>query len=395
MALEWIGFLLAFVLLFYLSRREVWVALAVAGLVLGLFSLPLANIPEQLLAVVTSPRVVLLAFAYGLIPLIGGVLNRAGRFREMADNLPIGRRAFLSFTPAFVGLLPVPGGAMLSAPMVKEVGADLSGDHGFSINIWFRHILVLVYPLSSLLICAQLAQVDTYVAAALLLPGAALMFVAGWFLLIRRVPNGEKDKRQTEAKKWLIPAAIILAAPAIHLTVKSAFPALLEQVPLALGVFGTFVLAALYGKTDVPGLVEVWKKTKPWKFSLMVLFMFFFLNTFQATSIPGYFATLEYSQVLLLVPAAFVIAFLTGRIPVAFSIILPIYLAKFGGGAMPVHVFAVFYFSVFLGYMVSPLHPCVLVTLGIFQTNLRAFFARLAAPVGALLALNFGLSFLL
>ena len=123
--------------------------------------------------------------------------------------------------------------------------------------------------------------------------------------------------------------------------------------------------------------------------------MFFFLETFKATSIPGWFATVEYSQALLLVPAAFILAFLTGRIPVSFSVILPIYLAKFGGEAMPASVFVVFYFSVFLGYMISPLHPCVLVTLETFHTTFQAFFRRLAMPVAALLTLNLAVSFLL
>ena len=398
MTLEWIGFIAAFALLFYLSRKEVWVALAVAGVVVGLFSLPLATLPGRFAAVVTSPAKMLLALVYGLIPLIGGVLNSAGRFREMADNLPIGRRSFLWITPAFVGLLPVPGGAMLSAPMVKEVGSDLEGDHGFSINIWFRHILVLVYPLSSLLICAPMANVSVYVAGAMLLPGAALMGVVGYLLLIRKVPrvnpNGGEVGRTTEVRKWLYPALIILAAPAIHLTTARLFPQLanqIPQIPLLLGVFSTFVLASLYSHADLKGIVAVGKKTKPWKFALMVVFMFFFLETFEATSIPAFLAGFEYSPVLLIVPASFLVAFLTGRIPVAVSVILPIYVAKFG--SMPAHVFAVFYFAVFLGYMVSPLHPCVLVTLESFGTTLKAFFRRLATPVLALLLLNLGLSF--
>ena len=275
MVYEWIGFLIAFVLLFYLSRKEVWVALAVAGLVVGLFSLPLDTLPGHLIGVVTSPAILLLAAAYGLIPLIGGVLNNAHRFREMADNLPIGRRSFLWFTPAFVGLLPVPGGAMLSAPMVKEVGDDLPGEHGFSINIWFRHILVLVYPLSSLLICASLAGVDVFLAAALLMPAALLMFIVGYVLLIRRVPPAERTNEHRDWRKWLYPSLIILAAPTIYLTVWKVFPDLQKEVPLVLGILGTFVLAAFYGKVDRKSLVAVWNKTKTWKFSLMVVFMFF------------------------------------------------------------------------------------------------------------------------
>ncbi|MCP4606199.1 MAG: DUF401 family protein [Proteobacteria bacterium] len=395
MVFEWIGFLIGFILLFYISRKEVWVALALAGLVVGLFSLPFQTIPKILLDIALSPAILLLAVAYGLIPLIGGVLNNAGRFREMADNLPIGNRPFLWFTPAFVGLLPIPGGAMLSAPMVKQVANDLSGDHAFSINIWYRHVLVLIYPLSSLLICASLAQVEVFTAAFYLLPGAFMMFVLGYFFLIMRVPKKTKKEKSTDFRKWLYPGLIILAAPTIHMTIWKIFPQLIKEIPLVLGILGTFGFASIYSKMNKTRLTAVWKKTKPWKFSLMVIFMFFFLKTFQATSIPAYFGTIEYSQILLVVPASFILGFLTGRIPITVSLILPIYFAKFGVTAMPPHVFAVFYFSVFMGYMLSPLHPCVLVTLELFHTNLKAFLLRLAVPSVILLGINLALSFLL
>jgi integral membrane protein (TIGR00529 family) len=395
MLFDWLGFILGFAVLFYLAKKELWVALALAGLVVGLFSLPIGRIATNLKDVATRPNVLLLAVAYGLIPLIGGVLNHAKRFSEMADNLPVGRRSFLWFTPAFIGLLPVPGGAMLSAPMVKEVGKDLSGAHGFSINIWFRHVLVLFYPLSSLLICASMANVDVLIAASFLLPGAALMFVLGQLFFIRSVPSKEKKLKQTDYRKWLFPSLIILAAPAIHLTIWKSFPELIKEIPLVIGIFSTFVFASFYSKMDKKSLTFVFKKTKPWKFFLMVIFMFFFLEEFKATAIPAFFAELEYSKVLLVVPASFLLAFLTGRIPVTVSLVLPIYFAKFGVQAMSPQVFAVFYFSVFMGYMISPLHPCVLVTLESFHTSFKAFFQRFAVPVGILLSLNLFLSFML
>jgi hypothetical protein len=44
--------------------------------------------------------------------------------------------------PALIGLLPMPGGAIFSAPMVKDIGSryQLSGSQLSYINYWFRHI---------------------------------------------------------------------------------------------------------------------------------------------------------------------------------------------------------------------------------------------------------------
>jgi integral membrane protein (TIGR00529 family) len=51
--------------------------------------------------------------------------------------------------PALIGLLPMPGGAIFSAPMVKNLGSDgqLSSADLSYINYWFRHIWEYWWPL--------------------------------------------------------------------------------------------------------------------------------------------------------------------------------------------------------------------------------------------------------
>jgi len=60
-----------------------------------------------------------------IIPLIGGGLEESGRMAELVSNLRIGRRAFLASSPALLGMLPMPGGALLSAPLVEREGEEV------------------------------------------------------------------------------------------------------------------------------------------------------------------------------------------------------------------------------------------------------------------------------
>ncbi|MDH5783502.1 MAG: DUF401 family protein [Candidatus Bathyarchaeota archaeon] len=60
----------------------------------------------------------------------------------------------VSVLPAVVGLLPVPGGALMSAPMVEAEAnkLELEKTRQSYVNIWFRHTIFPVYPMSQVLI---------------------------------------------------------------------------------------------------------------------------------------------------------------------------------------------------------------------------------------------------
>ena len=64
-----------------------------------------------------------------------------------------------------------------------------------------------------------------------------------------------------------------------------------------------------------------------------------------------------------------------------FSILLPVYYSKFGIGTITYIVFAIMFFSIFIGYVISPVHPCVSVSLEFFGTGLKGFFKKLAVSV--------------
>ncbi|MBC7170174.1 DUF401 family protein, partial [Candidatus Bipolaricaulota bacterium] len=105
-----------------LARWSLWGAMLLGALVLGGITLPAAAVGEALRSVATSPSVVLLALAMVLIPVIGGVLVETGRMEGLLAGLPRPRKAVYALAPGILGMLPMPGGALLSAPLVERVG---------------------------------------------------------------------------------------------------------------------------------------------------------------------------------------------------------------------------------------------------------------------------------
>ena len=119
---------------------------------------------------------------------------------------------------------------------------------------------------------------------------------------------------------------------------------------------------------------------RPWRFFLLILGMFIFLNVFKATDASAAISSIAFNKTFLVVGIALFLGFVTGRVQVPVSILLPIYYAGFGAEAISPMVFAVMYFSVFIGYVVSPIHPCVSVTVEYFNTSLRDYYRKVAAP---------------
>ena len=86
------------------------------------------------------------------VSFLGSLLKESGRALSLTDaveSLLRSKRASMVILPALIGLLPMPGGALLSAPLIDEVGnrTDIEPTRLAAINYWFRHMLEYVWPL--------------------------------------------------------------------------------------------------------------------------------------------------------------------------------------------------------------------------------------------------------
>ena len=382
--LIWIGFGLAVLVLLVVSRRSLPLGMAVAAAVLALFTLSPPQMGEALVATFLNPSILLLAFVVGLIPMIGGVLEVSGRMDRLVANMRIGRKPFLALSPALLGLLPMPGGALLSAPLVERGAGETPAAIKAAANVWFRHLLLLVYPLGSALIAsAKIASLDIYY---------VIPFLAPAFLLLRRVSGRVGHLGRFSPAGLLVPLAIILGAPVLDLTVKFVFSLPYPEIGTAVGVTASFLAAVIVGRVGRADLVLIARKMRPWKFSLIILAMFAFLNVFTSSGAPEKLAALALPAVILCVVIGFVLGVITGRIQAPTSIIIPIFLSTYG--EISAAAFAVTFFSVFLGYIVSPIHPCVPISLEYFSTSMPAFLRKMAVPVAVAALINLGVAFL-
>lgn len=404
-----IFFLIAIGVVLALSRKNIGVSLLLGAIILGIivpfvsillgssFSYPLSAFQggKEILNAFLEPSTILLALAVGLIPLIGGTMERSGQMDKLVKNMRVPKRAAISSLPAILGMLPMPGGALLSSPLVERTGKDVKGGMKAAINVYFRHVLFLIYPLApALLVSARIANLNVYTLVPYLLPFFLFSIILGYMFLLRNVKGQIKHEDEFSLKNLVLPLTVILIAPLLDLILTSLFPQTppFSEIALVIGVIISLVFALRVGGMKINDLWKIFKEMKSWNFALVIFGMFAFLNVFNASPLPDRISDLHILPQLLFVGIGFFLGIGTGRIQAPMGILLPILMAPENSIVTPL-AFTIIYFSVFIGYVLSPVHPCVSVSLEYFDTTLEEFSRSILLPVGFAIGTAFIVSF--
>ncbi len=391
--MAWIGFFVSLAMLLIISRKSLMVSMFVGALILGIFTLSPSELASELWSSFVDLSVILLAFAVGIIPLIGGGLSQSGQMDDLVKNMRIGKKAFLAASPALVGMLPMPGGALLSAPLIEKAGEGIPQEKKAGLNVWFRHILYLIYPLSpALMVSIKLANLDIYQVLPYLASFLVFSMALGYFFFLRSVHGKMDYAEKFSLKKLLPPLTIIVIAPLLDFIIKAVFPDLIEEAATLIGVATSLTLVIAIGRIGLKDFCQISRKAKPWDFALIIIGMMVFYNVFDASSIPELIVEVQITPEVLCVVVGFLLGFATGRIQLPAAIILPLFATKFG--AMTTPVFAIMFFSIFLGYVLTPVHPCVAFSTKFFRVDLKDFFKEVGPPALIAFVVSFILFFI-
>lgn len=165
--------------------------------VLGLvFALPPGAIAVAALRALADPKTLSLTVVVSLILVLSQSLEASGQMARLLDRfkgLVARQRLNIVLFPALIGLLPMPGGAIFSAPMVRNIGAEarLGGAQMSFINYWFRHLWEYWWPLyPGVLLATNLAAIDLWTFVGALFPMTLVAAAAGYLPLRRMMPEG-------------------------------------------------------------------------------------------------------------------------------------------------------------------------------------------------------------
>uniref|UniRef100_A0A7C6AG67 DUF401 family protein n=1 Tax=candidate division WOR-3 bacterium TaxID=2052148 RepID=A0A7C6AG67_UNCW3 len=371
------GFIIAFIFIVIIGQKNLPLALFCGTIILGLFTVPPLNIFKLFLNTITDIPVVLLAFVVFFIPMIGGVMRETGQMDNIVKNLRIGKRGIMALAPSIMGLLPMPGGALFSAPIMEKSGEGVNDDLKVAINIWYRHLLILIYPLSSDLIATtKIAGLNIYSAILYLFPTLIIAGILGQIFFLSKVEGKLSYKEAFSLKNLLIPLFIILVAPIMDFLFRSFQIFSIKEIGTLIGVGTGFILSIILTPVNI-NLKQVFIKMKPYRFSFIIIGLFYFLNVFKVSGIDRFIAGVPFPPLLLCIIAGFILGVGTGRVLLPSSIIFPIFLIS---NHITLLDFALIYTGIFFGYVVSPVHPCLSVTCEYFSTKLKGTLKLLIPP---------------
>ena len=374
----WLSFIIIIGIVIALSKYELGIILSLGSVAFAL--LAGVNPVLSLINVLTDPTILILIIIMTLIPILGGILEESGLMMQMIQKMRISKKASLMTIPALFGLLPVAGGALMSAPIVDQIDSEAEPSIKVSINIWYRHMLILIYPLSSTLILASiLTNIELYIIVLGLMPCLIIMWLIGYFILIKNVtPFSDQEERDLKrAFHNMIP---IIIAPIVDFVGRTFFNLPVPEIYLLIALVFSIFVALRFSDMKFSTIKSISKRMKIWRFPLIIFSMFLFLEVFILSGAPQDIATLNLS-VFLLILLGFFLGFATGRIQLPISILIPIYLVQNAVLIMPLLDFIFIYMSTFLGYLITPIHPCVSYSTEYFETDLKKVIKILGKPI--------------
>lgn len=388
---EIVKLLAVIALVIFLVRRK-WklgYIMLLASLLIGVFfDLSPAQIGKNIIWALIDPMTLRLMGIIILVYILSGVLRKVESLKDLVDSLQQlvkDYRLILAFIPALLGLIPMPAGAMFSAPMVKEIGdrEGLTAEENTFVNYWFRHIWEFVWPLfSGMILFAGLLRVEIREVILVQIPLTITAVIVGFIWEYKNLKKGtstisKKDIFLNLKKLFLGVWPILLI---IILVLGAKINLLLS---LVIVIFSLFFLNI--NKLSLKMLKEIIRNYVDLSVVILIASIMIFQRMLQVSGgievIPEVFAKLGIHPFIILFSIPFFIAIITGMSSAAIGIGLPILLPIIVQGEVNLYYAMLTYTGAFMGIMLSPVHLCLVVTRNYFKSDLNQIYKMLILPL--------------
>ena len=267
--------------------------------------------------------------------------------------------------PALIGLLVVPGGAIISAPFIDRIGdeLDIGKPRRAVINLIYRHISMHIMPYSNslLLMALLLPDVSVYKVIGFNIIFIIIYIIIGYFIYIRDVEDDRPRTREGSVLRDFVQLLLYTSPIYFAVILNIAF-----KTPFYLGILANILILYLLKpeKTIIKDFIK--------GVEINVFLTIFGVYLIQATisKFPEFNRMLEslLSNSGTLIPAMIGISaffgLATGFQAASLGVIIPVINAmalSIGRTTALAHI--AFTWS-FIGYFFSPIHLCQLFTIG-------------------------------
>ncbi|NPA48176.1 MAG: TIGR00529 family membrane protein [Thermococci archaeon] len=309
------------------------------------------------------------------------VFSQTGYLKSMekaARELFPSMKYSLAVLPALIGLMPMPAGALVSAPMIEASAdeLDLSPGDRTLINYWFRHVWENSMPMyQAIVIASVILGISVKEITVKMFPLTVIMLLLGYFLMIRPLPVDDPRTRD-------IGGGLKLLLRSTYPIILIVLTSVVLGVDMVIGAMIGFVSALLPHLRDVSLKKVAVDALQPKILFLMVSVMYFkyvLTMTGVVESLPGTLLRVHAPVLAVLILTPFIVGLMTGisfaYVGMTFPLLLPFF-HGFGDVALA-------YLSGYMGMLFSPVHLCLIFSADYYGADLGNVYRRLALP-GAL-----------
>jgi integral membrane protein (TIGR00529 family) len=368
-------------------KLNIGLALFLGAVLLGLlFGMPAMELVRTFVDSITSYETINIFLVVFLITALGTILMHLEKLSEIMvsiESLVGSTKIVAASIPAFIGLLPMPGGAMVSAPLVGDYGKKLrlSGETMTVLNYWFRHIWEYFWPLyPAILLAAEIFKTDYRGMVATNLPMSFIAIAAGWLLILRRLPGrGIKMKRNIlksleSLVKSIWPIALVIIA-------NLAF-----GVDLVLVLVVSIILVTLIYGVNEKTLTESFAKSRPLTLAALMIGVMYFRDIIEVSgavdALPSLLVEYSIPVILVLFFVPFLAGLLTGYTLAAVGATFPVLVPFVVNGNSNYGTIMIAYMGAYLGVLMSPVHLCLVLSREYFKADWNRVYRQVTVLVG-------------
>lgn len=410
MVLIKLGILLTLILVLLRFKVPFTIAILATALFLGLwFNLGFKAIGNSALDTLQKKDTLSLAGIIAAILILTELLQSSGQLKRLSDSIIdlFGMHRFTyTLIPALVGLLPMPGGALFSAPTLDSVSDEEIPAHKKTmINYWFRHIWEYAWKLyPGFVLAGALAKVSLNTLTLYLLPFTFISIIAGAFIIFTGIKIKKTDKPK-ETKTDLsaiirksLKMTYLLSPIAIIVVLFIVKPGWHMLIDIAISLVWIILTALISKKLKPLAIVKIlFTKLHIYQMMLIVVSVFVFTDVLKASTATadllaffnGGDAGTQISFTYLMISAIclpFITGALTGMTIAFVGITFPLIFAIIGPNVNIFPWAMLAYVSGLSGVMLSPLHLCLVLTTAYYGTTLMKVYKSLIPIVAMVLA---------
>jgi len=381
--LNLIGVVIAFAVIIFLIRKKFnfGISLIIGSIILGMFSLqeiqpvdiPKAMIEASFYSFKTNQittYTIELAILLTVIYILAKLMQETQSINRLIDSLRIffSKGGILAVIPALYGLMPVPGGALFSAPAIDEEGDkyNLSKLQKNFLNVWFRHIWFPIFPISSamILICSdKFSNIeDIYQLVVVNIPAFIAAITIGIIYLKIFVKNKvviEKEKVDLHGFLFLLPPVV----PLVFYVVVSYYFEIDTVRAFLIGMIVSIVLLYFLLDLSPREYVDKIKKAITWKLALAIFGIMIFREMFSASGADQILAEiiggLPFAPLFVIVLIPVLLGFLTGynlgAVALSYPLVEPFFMSS---SINIIGISSIIFTASLAGYLISPIHLC-------------------------------------